>query len=82
MWLPVAVAKAAVIEAMACDASDLTDDSAPAIRLYSAEAADLALASAAEFTEACDAAAPESVCAALCEEIASLADLAAADSDA
>lgn len=76
------MAKAAVIEAMACDASDLTDDSAPAMRLYSAEAADLALASAAEFTEACDAAAPESVWAARCDEMASLADFAAAEFDA
>lgn len=67
---------------MACEASDLTDDSAPAMRLYSAEAADLALARAAEFTEACDAAAPERVCAALCDEMAFLADCIAADSEA
>ena len=76
--IPVAVAKAILIECSAALASDKTLFSALAIVLFSAACADNADASARELCAACEAAAPVSVCAALSDEMMAAAWLAAA----
>ena len=76
---PVAVASAAVIDAAALDASDLTLASCDEMRDCKLAIAAVSVAYSAELCAACDAASPDRVCPALHSEIdANACDCAAA----